>query len=170
MKPKLLITIGWFWLIASLLSLVEITSSTIQVIRHWNIISATYQGVPMRGLENIIKATTVFYDNLTLMLASWVFLSIFSAVTSVRFIQLKSSALKFFKLICGVYIVLGLSGWAWFVSFKLAADADGVGLKYGYGHYPYSIYQCTFYNRFHTRSTIGNWRFSGICKTSYHEL
>jgi len=135
MKPRIVSVIGWIWLIGSISWLLQIIISSVKVTLSWALLSAVYQGPPVHGLENTIKASSVLFQNMKLILGGGILLGIFSLITSVNFLRLKQIALKSMKFISLISIFIISSGWIWFVTFKAAADSDGVGLKHGnWGH------------------------------------
>lgn len=135
MRPKLVSTIGWFWLIFSSIGLLKALFTTANVAMNWSLISRVYQGPPVQGLENSIRVSAVLFDNLKLILASGIIISAIGVITSVGFLRLKLFAIKSMKLLSYVSICSVATVWVWFVKYKAASDADGVGLKYGnWGH------------------------------------
>ena len=135
MRPKLVLIIGWFWLVFSTIGLLKSLFTIANVIVNWSLVSKVYQNPPIHGLENSIKVSAILFENLKLILAGGIFISAFGVVTSVSFLRLKVFAIKSMKLLSYISICLVATIWVWFVKFKTAADTDGVGLRYGsWGH------------------------------------
>lgn len=102
---------------------------------NWSLISKVYQGPPIQGVENSVKASAILFENLKLIMAGGIFISIFGLVTSISFLRLKLLAKKSMELLSYISICLIATMWVWFVKFKAAADTDGFGLRYGnWGH------------------------------------
>jgi len=135
MRPKLVSSIGWFWLIFSSICLLKTLFTTANVIMNWSLMSKIYQSPPINELEHSIKASVIIFENLKLILAGWIIISAFGVITSVNFLRLKFFAIKSMKLISYISMCSVATIWVWFVKFKAASEADGIGLKFGsWGH------------------------------------